>query len=162
MTKEQLYSILDSNSKVNRTNMIIVLVFSALFLISGICFLLFLENDGPLVGAIFGGMGLLFGTIGAVSLISKSAEKEAARIKDILNTNPTQLVWSYVFKQNNRGAVSISVVMNFRDGKTFQVSENAIPGKDSNGFMLALRNINPEMHVGYSEELEYKFKKRTL
>lgn len=162
MTLQDIDGVFAANIKNHRTNMIIVLVVGGIFLITGICLGLFMDHDQLILLSIFGGMGLLFGIIGLVALVNKGFEKRTQGIKDILHRTPQLLVWSYVLQQNNRGAVTVSVVMCFKDGKTFMVDQNAIPHKDTTGFMHLLRTLNPSMHMGYSEELDYKFKQRTL
>lgn len=165
MTKEKIFEVLDANIAKNKTALKIMIWIGGIFMLGGLALYLFLteENDNNLIGgAALGGLGLLMVVGCVIALTSKSLENLTEEAKKILSNDPQQLVWSYVFKQNNRGAISISVMMNFRNGKTLSVDQNAIPNQNTTGFMHALAEINPNMHMGYSEELEYKFKKKTL
>lgn len=165
MTKDNIFEILDSNCYKNRSALKGMIWVGAAFILGGLALYLFMSEDNNsniIGGAALGGLGVLMVLGCVLALTSKGLEKRTQEVKEILNTNPQQMVWSYVFKQNNKGAISINVVMNFRDGKTLSVDHNAIPNQDTTGFMNALAGINPDMHIGYSEELEYKFKKRTL
>lgn len=163
MTKQDIHDILDKNVKSTRTGMIIGTVVGWAFFLTGVILFFTLSgDDGPIVGAMLGGLGLIIGALTLVPLMTGSFEKRTQAIKSILDQNPAHLVWAYVYQQNNRGAVSVNVVMNFKDGKTFMVDQNAIPNKDTSGFMHALRTLNPSMHMGFSDELEYKFKQRSL
>lgn len=162
MTKQDIFSILDKNVAVGRSSLKIVGWVGVAFIAGGIAFLLFLTHDAVAVASIFGGLGLVLALIGFVSLARNSVEKRAERIKHLLNYEPKNLIWAYVLRQNNRGAISISVVINFRSGETYNIADNAIPGKDTEALLRTLTLINPDMHLGYSEELQYKFKKKTL
>lgn len=165
MNKEQIFQILDDNASKNKKALKGMIWVGVAFVLGGLALYLFMseDNDRNLIGGgALGGLGLFMIILSVIALMSKGLENRTREVKEILNTNPQQLVWSYVFKQNNKGAVSINVVMNFRDGKTLSVDHNSIPGQNTTGFMHALAALSPEMHMGYSEELEYKFKKKTL
>lgn len=163
MNKEQILAVLDANVRTHRSNMTLVFGISLVILPGGIVLFATLDGrDGPIAGGIVGGIGLIFTIASSIMRFGKGMEKKTEGVKDILLHTPELLVWSYVLQQNNRGAVSVNVVMNFKDGKIFQVDQQAIPEKDTTGFMQGLRSFNPGMHLGYSEELEYKFKNKTL
>ena len=165
MNKQQLYQILDFNCAKNKGALKAMIYVGAAFILGGLALYMFMSTDNNnniIGGATLGGLGLLMVVACVIALTSKGLENLTQEVKQILDTDPKQLVWSYVYKQNNRGAISINVLMNFRNGKTLSVDHNSIPDQDTTAFMYALANINPAMHIGYSEELEYKFKKKTL
>ena len=161
MTKDDVFNILDVNAARGKTSAKIFFAVSLLIVAGGVLICV-LKESNLAAGAVVGGIGLLFSVITGVMLLTNSMAKQVERVKNILGSNPEHLVWSYVFQQNNRGMITISVIMNFKDGKTYSIDQNVIPGKDTAGFMNALAQFNPGMHIGYSEEIEYKFKKRTL
>jgi hypothetical protein len=165
MTKEKIFEILDFNCYKNKGALKVMIGVGAAFMLGGLWLYLGMStenNNNVIGGATLGGLGLLMVVACVIALLSKGLENRTREVKEILNTDPQQLVWSYVYKQNNKGAISISVIMNFRNGKTLSVDHHAIPGQDTEGFMRSLAVLSPGMHRGYSEELEYKFKKRTL
>lgn len=165
MTKEQIFAILDSNATSNKKALKGMIWVGVAFMLGGLALYLCMDSDNDrniIGGAALGGLGLLMVVGCLLALTSKGLEKLTEEAKGILNNDPQQLVWCYVYKQNNKGAVSINVLMNFRNGKTLSVDHNAIPNQDTAGFMYALADINPEVNIGYSEELEYKFKRKTL
>jgi protein-S-isoprenylcysteine O-methyltransferase Ste14 len=165
MTKDQIFSILDFNCSKNKKALWAMIVVGAAFMLGGLLMYLNMStrnNNNVIGGATLGGLGLLMIVACAIALMSTALENRTKEAKDILDRDPQQLVWSYVYKQNNKGAIHISVIMNFRNGKRLSVSQNAIINQDTNAFMTGLVKLNPQMHIGYSEELEYKFKKKTL
>jgi hypothetical protein len=107
-------------------------------------------------------MGLLFSSPWALDQWLNWTGKRAEKYKDLLQYQPKELVWAYVFHYNNRGHVTISVIMKFRGGKSYSVSDKAIPGRDTKQLLLALHDLNPAMHLGYTKELERKYQNRLM
>ena len=161
MTKADIYTILDKNIQAHRTNMKILIGLGIAMLIAAVFIYLYMPDPGFIL-YLFGGMGIIFPAGGAYSLISNNMEKQTAQLKSILDHQPTHLVWAYTLRRTNRGATSSYVIMNFKDGSKFEIEEAAIPDKDCGALVNALSVINPDMHLGYSEDLEKKFKAKQL
>lgn len=161
MTKQDIYAILDKNIQAHRTNMKILIGLGIAMLIADVFIYLYMTDPGFIL-YLFGGMGILFPIGGAYSLLSRNMEKQTAQLKNVLDHQPSQLVWGYTLRRNSRSETNSYVVMNFKDGSKFEIEEAAIPDKDCGALVNALSVINPDMHLGYSEELERKFKAKQL
>ena len=156
MTKEEFFTILDKRVKSQILIMIFLLMLSAgLFALP---FILYPDGDFTARSILLIMLASVIFLLCAYSIIFRTAPKERDMMKNVLLNNPKEIVWSYVMNENN----SYYLYICLRDGKKVQLREVYIPNKDTNGLIGFLKIINPEMHSGYSMEIEEKFKKKML
>ena len=163
MALEYIFTIIDSNTRVAKRGTRIGLILGIIFVVMGE----FIssgarhsERSGILI--LFWCIGLLFVSPWALDQFTNWTGKRAEKYKDLLQYQPKDLVWAYVFHYNNRGHVTISVIMKFRGGRSYSVSDKAIPGRDTKKLLLALYDLNPAMHLGYTRDLEHKYQNRLM
>jgi hypothetical protein len=158
-TTEELFLVLDKGVKSNTIKMWITLVVSSLF----IALPFVLDGDEPSPrGVLLVILASFFFVLSAYRLIFRKAAKEMGLLKNTILYNPKELVWSYIETSISKGITYTFVHICLREGKKIQISGDEIPNKDANGLLELLKRINPVMHVGYSKELEEKFKNKTL
>lgn len=163
MTQQEIFTILETNIKKHKQAVLFCLILAILFFIPGVLMYLKGEGDTKKGGIALACCGLFFLILWLALFLSKSLEKSTEQFKNAMIGNPKDFLWVYVAKQTKYGQeVSSSVVVNFSNGKVMQVGSTSIPNKDINGFVDVIVALNPDVHLGYSEELAYKFKKKTL
>ncbi|HET6991736.1 MAG TPA: hypothetical protein VFJ43_10450 [Bacteroidia bacterium] len=163
MNKQEVFNVLDKNVKSYNKATLFALIFGLAALAGGTAMFFAGSGDAKTWGAgLVGGLGAGLVILYVVRTISKTIEKKTEHAKSLLNSDPGQLVWSYVFQQTSKGATTITVIMNFRDGSSLVVGDESIPNKSTTKFLNALKEINPAMHMGYSEEIEKAYKKKSL
>lgn len=161
MTKEEILAILDNNAAENRGSMKWAAVAGGLMLIGSAALFIFAEEPG-LWAYVLGFAGVA-SIVGAITRLRTNAyEKQAQKIKDVFYVNPSDLVWSYTLVIKGNMSNVKQVIMKFRDGTEFTISEDAIPSKNCNELVESLTVINPKMIVGYSEETEKLYKAKQL
>lgn len=161
MTKEEILAILDNNAAGHRSSMKLVVGAGIAILLGGIAMFVFMEEPGTWAYVVTGaGAFFIFGAIRAMK--TNMYEKQAQKIKDVFYVSPSDLVWSYTLVRKGDVSHTKEVIMNFRDGTRFEISEDAIPSKNCNDLVAGLTVINPKMIVGYSEETEKLYRAKQL
>lgn len=143
----------------NNKAKVFFLVLAGLFLVAGAGFSVHNDENLRLPGMI--GSLLCFLLTGGVGFyfIIKPPRERFARIKARLRDHPEDLVWSYILEQRTNGIPTWFVVMNFRDKEEVHIHRRSFPNKDMEGFILILSQLNPRMHIGYSDELKKMYKR---
>lgn len=160
MTRQDVLDILDKDIQQHKVLLKIFIVIGALLIAGGaLWYFLGSHNTG---GLALGGLGLFMVVGCGIMGLTGSHEKKINSVKEILTNNPKEMIWGYVREEKNRGVVTVYVDICLRAGTIIPVNANAIPSQNATGLLLALKEINPGMHVGWSEELKYKFKNKTL
>lgn len=160
MTKDEILAILDKNAAGERSSMKLAIGGGVVMLLGAIAMFLFMEDH--MWAYILGGVGafIIFGGIRAMK--TNMYEKKAQAIKDVFYVSPSDLVWSYTLVMKGNVSNLKQVIMKFRDGSQFEISEDAIPGNNCDDLVRGLVAINPKMIVGYSEETEKLYNAKQL
>jgi hypothetical protein len=163
MELDLIFGIIDSNVKVAKKNLRNAVFLGLFFMLLG-AFVGGTSRMGerPFIYILFGAFGLLFCLPWMLDRYMNWTGKRAEKYKYMLQFEPKELVWAYVFRYNNRGHVTISVILKFRNGKAYSVSDKAIPGRDTSALLLSLHRINPEMKLGYTKELERQYNRKQM
>ncbi len=161
MTKEDILAILDTNASGSRSSMKIVIGVGIAMILGSIVMFLMMEERSNWT-YVLGGVGAFF-IFGAVRAIKTNMyEKKSQKIKDVFYMNPSDLVWSYELVMKGNIANTKQVIMKFRDGTQFEISDEDIPSKNCDDLVRGLTVINPKMIVGYSEETEKLYNAKQL
>jgi hypothetical protein len=164
MTHEEIFSILDKNLRKEKKAGLGLMIAGGILFIPGIIILLVMAGTGAVVLACcFFWMGGLLFFAGLYKKFSKKLDRQTAFAKEVLINNPKELVWIYVYKQYSNGALnSVDVILNFRNKTNLKIAEKFLPDQNANEFMKELRFTNPNVYLGFSKELKYKYRKGLL
>jgi uncharacterized membrane protein len=164
MTPEEIFAVLNKNLQSEKRTGVGLMIAGIVLLITGLTILLIMGGTGGLVLACcFFWMGGILFFAGLYKKFSKKMERQTAYAKEVLSNNPRELVWIYVSEHRQNGALNaVNIILKFRNGTHLEIAQRFLPNQDANDFMKTLSRINPDVHLGYSQELKYKYKKKML
>jgi len=158
MKKEEILDILDKNYILHRKNSFWILYFG----IGAIWFSTWLLSDSRTFanGLILVLSGVIIISMALYSIIKfRKVKRDTEYAKYAVSLFPKELVWAYVKSwTDKKGKTYNQGRLNFSNGTTLVIYEDAVPEKNVGFFITALGAINPEIQIGYSKNIEQKWK----
>lgn len=159
MTAQEILTIFEKEIASTKKLAKVLLPIGVVLIVAGLIMYLMLAANSKNFGlfvAICGVLSVLGSWFGNKS--SKVLEEELVMAHEVFTQKPKDLVWAYIYEYNNKGSKLIQVKLGLRNGKLLSINKNQLPNKDEQSFLYMLKNnFNPDIVLGYSKEMEYKF-----